>query len=49
MFFLFLQGKEESREKITELRNEIIRKDTELNICNSELGETKTQLKLQLK
>lgn len=43
------QEKEESREKITALRNEIIRKDTELNICKNELGETKTQLKLQLK
>ena len=34
---------------MTEMKSELMRQDTELKICQNELEETKTQLKLQLK
>ncbi|XP_053393249.1 mitotic spindle assembly checkpoint protein MAD1-like isoform X2 [Mercenaria mercenaria] len=43
------QEKEQSWEKITQLKSEMMRNDTELKICTCELEETKAQLKLQLK
>ncbi|XP_067673796.1 mitotic spindle assembly checkpoint protein MAD1-like isoform X2 [Haliotis asinina] len=43
------QANEQSWEKITELRNQSMRTQMELQICQTELEETKAQLKLQLK
>lgn len=43
------QEKEQSWEKITQLKGELMRNDTELKICQCELEETKTQLKLQIR
>ncbi|WAQ96557.1 MD1L1-like protein [Mya arenaria] len=43
------QEKESNWEKMTELRSEMRRKDSELSIVMLELDETKVQLKLQLK
>ncbi|XP_060570209.1 mitotic spindle assembly checkpoint protein MAD1-like [Ruditapes philippinarum] len=43
-----LQEKEQSREKITQLKRDMMRNETELKICSCELEETKAQLKLQL-
>ena len=46
---LHLQEREEHREKLSLLRGEAMRKDSELNIASLELEETKHQLKQQLK
>ncbi|KAH3863656.1 hypothetical protein DPMN_026645, partial [Dreissena polymorpha] len=43
------QEKDACWEKITELKSEVMRRESELNICQCTLEETKAQLKLQSK
>lgn len=43
------QSQEAMRVKVMEMKNELWRQKTELEICKNELEETNAQLKLQLK